>query len=402
MRKFTLLIVAAFIAMFSYAQKSSPVKVRTLGEKSVEKVMTKDFSKKVRTSRRAAGTVADLVGTYLWEFKKSNKKDADPTAVEASSAVSYVDITATGKEDEVQITGMFDLPVLGTIDWSYGFIKIPCNQVGYVSGEYGECNLANSFYDSEDGKWYSYDAIYAWLEDDGSITLDEGQWICYIINSGLYEGYLLTPYFLPGSVMTKAPETEHGDYTFDDGVEGWTVIDADGDGYAWYQVKGVGHVSRGFMTSASYNKGALTPDNFLVSPKVKLGGKMTFYAKAQDQEYFPEVFNVAVSTAGNTAAADFTNVWTTDETMKAGDWYKYEVDLSAYAGKEGYVAIRHYHCTDLFRLNVDDVTISDASGINIVKLGKNGEAVWYNMSGQRVDNPGKGVFIQNGKKVVVK
>jgi hypothetical protein len=37
-----------------------------------------------------------------------------------------------------------------------------------------------------------------------------------------------------------------------------------------------------------------------------------------------------------------------------------------------------------------------------VKLGKNGEAVWYNMSGQRVDNPGKGVFIQNGKKVVVK
>lgn len=33
--------------MVSYAQKSSPVKVRTLGEKSVEKVMTKDYSKKV-------------------------------------------------------------------------------------------------------------------------------------------------------------------------------------------------------------------------------------------------------------------------------------------------------------------------------------------------------------------
>lgn len=31
MRKFTLMIVAAFIAMLSYAQKSSPVKVRTLG-----------------------------------------------------------------------------------------------------------------------------------------------------------------------------------------------------------------------------------------------------------------------------------------------------------------------------------------------------------------------------------
>jgi hypothetical protein len=34
----------------------------------------------------------------------------------------------------------------------------------------------------------------------------------------------------------------------------------------------------------------------------------------------------------------------------------YVVDLSAYSGK-GYVAFRHFNCTDQFYLNLDDVTI---------------------------------------------
>ena len=41
-----------------------------------------------------------------------------------------------------------------------------------------------------------------------------------------------------------------------------------------------------------------------------------------------------------------------------GTWYKYVVDLSSYGG-EGYVAIRHYGCSDEFLLDVDDITIDD-------------------------------------------
>ena len=40
-----------------------------------------------------------------------------------------------------------------------------------------------------------------------------------------------------------------------------------------------------------------------------------------------------------------------------GTWYEYTIDLSSYAGAEGYVAIRHFNCTDMFRLNVDDITL---------------------------------------------
>jgi hypothetical protein len=35
-------------------------------------------------------------------------------------------------------------------------------------------------------------------------------------------------------------------------------------------------------------------------------------------------------------------------------------------------------------------------------MGKDGKAIWYNLNGTRVDKPSKGVFIQDGKKVVMK
>jgi chitodextrinase len=36
---------------------------------------------------------------------------------------------------------------------------------------------------------------------------------------------------------------------------------------------------------------------------------------------------------------------------------QYTFDLSRYGGEDGYVAIRHYHVSDMFRLNVDDIEI---------------------------------------------
>ena len=41
-----------------------------------------------------------------------------------------------------------------------------------------------------------------------------------------------------------------------------------------------------------------------------------------------------------------------------GNWYEYSVDLSAYAGQAIYVAIRHFNCTDMFYIDVDDVTFT--------------------------------------------
>jgi hypothetical protein len=162
----------------------------------------------------------------------------------------------------------------------------------------------------------------------------------------------------------KAPASND----FEDGTLGnWTTIDADGDGYEWYVLDAstgiVGHnESNGFATSASYQSVALYPDNYLVSPQITLGGSISFYACAQDADWAAEHFGVAVSTSGNTNAANFTTIaeWTLDAegngTREQGAWGVFTVDLSSYSG-QGYVAIRHFNCSDKFRINVDDITI---------------------------------------------
>ena len=198
-----------------------------------------------------------------------------------------------------------------------------------------------------------------------------------------------TPNPLEGGFVTIAYRGNRDEltYDFEDGAQGWTIIDADGDGYCWESHINTGsgnhntHSGDGVMTSASYDNDsgvALTPDNYLVSPQVQLGGSITFYACAQDASWPSEHFGVAVSTTSNTNAAAFTTIqeWTmtaksvgapTDFNRQGGNrdsgaYYEYTVDLSAYAGQTGYVAIRHFNCTDWFYLNIDDITIVEGGG----------------------------------------
>ena len=148
-------------------------------------------------------------------------------------------------------------------------------------------------------------------------------------------------------------------FDFEDGLpEGWTTIDNDGDGYTWKYANDDDvecHSGWGCMVSASYlNKvGPLNPDNWLVTPQIQLGGLVKFWMRGQDDNDFKEHFAVYVSTTGTTVS-DFTLVM--PETVTKDEYTMYVVDLSAYSGK-GYVAFRHFNCTDQFYLNLDDVTI---------------------------------------------
>ena len=186
--------------------------------------------------------------------------------------------------------------------------------------------------------------------------------------------------------MVAEPKPE-GLYDFAEGtLDPWTTIDADGDGYDWTLAPGTQINARGgdddyAVYSQSYvnNVGPVTPDNYLVSPKVKLDGSITFYGCAQDASYFAEHFGVYVSTKGNTDPADFEKVQEWDMAASraakvsrgafrapakvAGQWHEYTVDLSGYEGAEGYVAIRHFDCTDFFFLVVDDITLKTSQVI---------------------------------------
>ena len=124
--------------------------------------------------------------------------------------------------------------------------------------------------------------------------------------------------------------------------------------------------SDGFMLSESYISGsssgsgtAVTPDNYLVSPQVTLGGSITFQVGVQNVSYCEEKFSVMVSTTGNTSASDFTTVqtWTYSANATSGsEWQEFTADLSAYSGT-GYIAIRHFDCYDQWILKIDNVNI---------------------------------------------
>ena len=143
-------------------------------------------------------------------------------------------------------------------------------------------------------------------------------------------------------------------------VKEFTIVDADNDGNAWdlETSKITTNSGTNAMISKSYdnNKGALTPDNWLITPLTTLGGTFSFYACGQDDSYYGEVFAVYVFAGeemGN--VSDFVKV--SDDFTATATMTKYDIDLSAYEGK-GYIAIRHYNITDMFYLNVDDITIT--------------------------------------------
>ena len=171
-------------------------------------------------------------------------------------------------------------------------------------------------------------------------------------------------------------------YDFEDGWQGWTTFQGNTTSpNSWMHntdypttnndfTTGYGYNnSNGFMLSESYISGtssgsgtAVTPDNYLVSPQVRLGGSISFYAGARNTSYCAEKFSVMVSTTGNTNADSFTTVgtWTLSLSEVGYNSTPYTVDLSAYSGM-GYIAIRHFDCYDQWFLAVDNITIVEGT-----------------------------------------
>ncbi len=150
---------------------------------------------------------------------------------------------------------------------------------------------------------------------------------------------------------------------FEGGMGGWTTIDADGDGFQWnYSRFGTtpefmetnGGLASVFSQSYANNVGALTPDNYLVSPRLVLDGTFSFYAKGQDPDWAGEHFAIYVSTTNPADPASFRQV--SEEFVATENMQEYSVDLSSFGGQAGYVAIRHFNVSDMFALVVDDIT----------------------------------------------
>ena len=193
----------------------------------------------------------------------------------------------------------------------------------------------------------------------------------------------------------QAPASDKRTYVLNESFDtqtlpnGWTMIDADGDGHNWLSTINVyntaTHTGDGAMFSKSWTASGgakidLSPDNYLVTPKVTVpeNGKLSYWVSSQ-VPWTNEHYGVFLSTTGN-EAANFTiklleetlgsdkpapmNLVKSEGVKLPAPYQERTIDLSAYAGQQVYLAFRHFGCTGIFRLYLDDVAVSGEGSSN--------------------------------------
>ena len=150
----------------------------------------------------------------------------------------------------------------------------------------------------------------------------------------------------------------------------WTIGDRDGDEDSWdyYDATAddVDSFQGYFAASFSWYFGAFTPDNTLTSPLITLPTsgnlELSFKVAAGDDEVFEEHYAVYVIPANATFTGAETPVF--EETLDNGYYAAAKTvnaDISSFKGQDVKVVFRHYNCTDVYYIGIDDVKISQSS-----------------------------------------
>ena len=206
-----------------------------------------------------------------------------------------------------------------------------------------------------------------------------------------------------------------------------TIIEDDGGRIAFTQAQHYNanlkaHNGIGTLAAASPDDQTAAND-WLISKQITPAEGATFDFYARNLSTNASVFvgdndlhsvEVLVSEAGNTKTTDFKAVMNPTEMAYLGEnqWHHFNVDLSAYAGKNIYVAVRHTTNSASFLAFFDDFTFNhvgnaDLTGIECVKniTSEDAPVAVYNLNGVQVANGNqKGMYIiktANGKTVKV-
>ena len=186
----------------------------------------------------------------------------------------------------------------------------------------------------------------------------------------------VAPTAAPGETMVLWSEN------FDDtGNISVSIVDYDGDASNWY-LTSTYYQSAGYAAgSDSYNStnGALTPDNWLLSPTFTIPEngtdyELTYYVRTRNASYPAENYAVMLATETVYNGDDTVNLGAFTETLKeetltASDttWRLVTIDLSAYAGQTVTIAWRHYNCTDQYAMYIDTINCEYTANGGVVE-----------------------------------
>ena len=191
----------------------------------------------------------------------------------------------------------------------------------------------------------------------------------------------------------------------------YIVLNVDKDHADWRNV----YPRSGNQCLAAFATYSGEAQDWIISKKLKATDKsqFRFFGKsyATDDEFndfTPHYATVCVSTTG-TDVKSFTTVAMSKTELaydKNGAFTEYTVDLSAFAGQEIYVGLKHTAATTAYVAFFDDFYFEHFEGAasGITTLMQNAECRMqnYNLNGQKVGNDYRGIVVKNGKKVIVK
>ena len=403
MKKLYTLVVMAFIAIAANAQTANmkeSVSENVLsisatpvnGLRNLSKIQIPENAIKLNPSKKAPkkaiSSVNDLAGNYEWTYNLAKELADDLSTIEdyQTNSKDVQIVVSDATKNEIQIIGMMQETLTATVEFgaeiggsTYNLITIPC-QFAYTSSSYGKCDLTGVYYDEDDSKWYMTD-MYGMIQEDGSIILIN--WMLYIITEGKYQGYNLTTYFMPYSILEPADNI--ADVAATPANPSFEVV------YPYDADKKYGVVILSIPT-VDINDNPIRKDKLYYQIWKEEGGSQQVYT-------FEPTLYETLEESMTEIPYKFNDNFDFDEY----EGYKrvfLNFDYNSIWSKVGVQSIYKgggkTKKSDIIWYNL----ISD--GISTIKAEKTDGAI-YSIDGRRLNEvPATGLYIQNGKKYVVK
>ncbi|MBA5629469.1 T9SS-dependent choice-of-anchor J family protein [Moheibacter lacus] len=174
-----------------------------------------------------------------------------------------------------------------------------------------------------------------------------------------------------GLMAVNAQTVIWSDNFDDEDISDWTIYDEDGDGNTWGDMFQVTDGTTGepvspvSLISRSWQGGALTPDNWVVSPAIDLTGStgtiaLNWKVQAAAASWDLENYSIYVATESDLVSLEASDVSfseTYDDPDGNGTQYERTLDVSSFAGQTIYIAVRHHDCEDQDWLSIDDLEV---------------------------------------------
>ena len=173
-----------------------------------------------------------------------------------------------------------------------------------------------------------------------------------------------------------------------------TFYDNDGDGNFWFYVNytDVDEAGNNVAASASYQNGAvLTPDNWVIMGPIDLTGVsdalLEWKVRGIDPSWCQENYSVYVGTSNNyndliNGSASYNETIANGGDACGQTFAERSLDISASTGGQVYIGFRHHNVSDMFVLNIDDVSVTSSTMSNEEFILENIEYTFNQESGK--------------------